>query len=91
MKYPNGYLDKIDYWTLQLSIARNTLNFTNIQRAADKILYFSMKHQSLIDAGKMVPGQSGTMSDPEEDTINDPLYALEDMDPAGGYGLSSHI
>lgn len=83
MKYPNGYLDKIDYWTLQLSIGRNTLDFTKIQRAADKILYFSQRHAQLIEDGHMVPGQSGTISDPEED--------MNDMDPAGGYGLSSHI
>ena len=63
--YANGYLDKIDYWTEQLSNGRSTLNFSLIRKAADKIVYFSGRHQELIESGKMVPGQSGTMSDPE--------------------------
>ena len=93
MKYPNGYLEKINYWNLQLNTGLNTYDFVLVHKAAEKLTYFSAMHNQLIDAGKMVPGQSGTMSDPEEDTINDPLYALEDMDPlyallppAGGYG-----
>jgi len=64
MKYPNGYLDKIDYWTTQLAVGRDTLDFDLITKACTKLQYFTMKHQLLILDGKMVPGQSGTMSDP---------------------------
>jgi hypothetical protein len=61
--YSDGYLEKIDYWILQLSIGRNTLDFALIKKAADKLVYFSGRHQELIDSGKMVPGQSGTISE----------------------------
>jgi hypothetical protein len=77
MKYPNGFLDKIDYWTLQLSTGRNTLDFALIKKASEKLVYFSNRHMQLIASGQMVPGQTGEMVDP-------------DMDPAGGYGLRSH-
>ena len=63
MKYPNGFLDKIDYWTTQLSIGRTTLNFDLMRTASEKLIYFTGRHLQLLKAGEMVPGQTGTMVD----------------------------
>ena len=63
MKYPNGFLDKIDYWTTQLETGRTILDFALIKKAADKLVYFSDRHLQLLSHGLMVPGQTGTMTD----------------------------
>jgi hypothetical protein len=84
MKHQNGYLEQIKHWNSVLNSGLNVLDFVLVHKAAEKLTYFSAMHNQLIAQGKMVPGQSGTISDPEEDTINDPLYAL--LPPAGGYG-----
>jgi len=62
MKYSNGYLEKIDYWTLQLSTGRNTLNFELMRVASEKLIYFTGRHLQLIKSGQIVPGQVGTIS-----------------------------
>ena len=76
--YKNGYLPKVEYWTGKLNEALAALDFDGVARATSKISRFTKKHQELLTEGKMVPGQTGTMVDP-------------DIDPAGGYGLASHI
>lgn len=60
-KYPEGYLNKIEYWNLQLNIGINTRDFKMAAKASEKLVYFTNKHQDLIDNGEMVPGQTGEM------------------------------
>jgi len=63
MKHSNGYLEKINYWNLQLNTGINRYDFALVQRASEKLVYFTTKHNELLAAGKMVPGQTGTMSE----------------------------
>ena len=61
-RYPDGYLNKIQYWNLQLTDAIGCRDFKAAGRATTKLTYFLGKQQDLIDAGYLVPGQTGTMS-----------------------------
>jgi hypothetical protein len=62
MKYANGYLEKIEYWNLQLNTGINQRNFQLVEKAATKLAYFSSRHLELIDKGHLVPGQVGTIA-----------------------------
>ena len=66
MKHQNGYLEKINYWNLQLNTGINTYDFVLVHKAAEKLTYFSARHNQLIASGQMVPGQTGTIEDPKD-------------------------
>ena len=66
MKHQNGYLEKINYWNSILNSGLNVLDFELVHKAAEKITYFSARHNQLIASGQMVPGQTGTMEDPKD-------------------------
>ena len=71
MKHQNGYLEKINYWNSILNSGLNVLDFELVHKAAEKITYFSARHNQLIASGQMVPGQTGTMEDPKDTYIFD--------------------
>jgi len=71
MKHQNGYLEKINYWNSILNSGLNVLDFELVHKAAEKLTYFSARHNQLIASGQMVPGQTGTMEDPKDTYIFD--------------------
>lgn len=47
MKYPNGFYNKIEYWTGMLLAAVEAGNMENIQYASKKLEYFVGRQQEL--------------------------------------------